>query len=122
MLFAFHSSAAMFISAVATCLTGIVIMLQGGYFAAPLPVGIGLLIVACIGFVMLFTSVPKLYQATLQRCHYDIGGFSREQKNIAGRCAGKKKLDVLINLIFGLTVHEKWDESERDKSKSRLCR
>ena len=109
MLFAFHSSAAMLISAAVTFLTGMVIMIQGSYF----PVGIGLVIVSCIGFIMLLTSVPKLYKATLKRCHYDINGFSREQKNIAGRCAGKKKLDVLINLIFGLMAHEKLDESER---------
>ena len=107
MLFAFHSSAAMFISAAVTFLTGIVMM--GSHFS----VGIGLIIVSGIGFAMLFTSVPKLYRATLQRCHYDISGFSKEQKSMAGRCAGKKKLDVLINLIFGLTAHEKTDESER---------
>ena len=113
MLFAFRSSAAMLISAAATCLTGIAIIIQGGYFTAPLPVGTGLIIVSGIGFTMLLISVPKLYKETLKRCHYDISGFSREQKTVAGRCAGRKKLDVLLNLIFGLAAHEKLDESER---------
>ncbi len=99
----------MFISAAVTFLTGMVIMIQGGYFL----VGMGLVIISGIGFAMLFTSVPKLYKATLKRCHYDIGGFSKEQKTVAARCAGKKKLDVLINLIFGLMAHENLDESER---------
>ena len=113
MLFAFNSSSAMFISVIATCFTGIFIIANGGHFIRPLPVGIVLIIISGIGFAVLLSSVPKLYKATLKKCHYDINGFAREQKVIAARCAGKKKLDIMTDLIFGLAAHEKLDEAER---------
>ena len=111
MLLAFNSSLAMFISIIATFLTGVFIIINSN-FALPIPLGIALIILSGIGLAVLLSSVPKLYNETLKRCSDDINGFAKEQKAISKRCFGKKKLDVLINLIFGLTAYERLDEAE----------
>ena len=112
MLLAFNASMAMLISVMATLFAGIVVIFNNGNLAVPIPVGIALIILSGIGFSILLMSVPKVYSESLKRCSDDINGFAKEQKSIAKRCFGKRKLNVLLNLAFGLIAHERLDEAE----------
>ena len=104
MLFAFNSSIAMFISVIATFMSGLFVIFGGT--GIPVPVGIALIILAAIGLAILLSSVPKLYTETLKNCNDNINGFIREQISISNRCFGKRKLSAQINLAFGLIVHD----------------
>ncbi len=112
MLLAFNASMAMLISVMAALFAGIVVIFNNGNLAVPIPVGIALIVLSGIGFSILLMSVPKLYSETLKRCSDDINGFAKEQKSIAKRCFGKRRLNVLLNLAFGLIAHERLDEAE----------
>jgi len=112
MLLAFNASMAMLISVMATLFAGIAVIFNNGNLAVPIPVGIALIILSGIGFSVLLMSVPRLYNETLKRCSDDINGFVREQKNISKRCFGRHRLNVLLNLAFGLMAHERLDEAQ----------
>lgn len=112
MLFAFNSSSAMFISVIATFLSGLFVIFGGSAIGIPMPVGIALIILSGTGLAVLLSSVPKLYSETLKSCNDDIDGFVKEQRAVSNRCFGKRRLSAQMNLVFGLIAHECLDEAE----------